>query len=118
MLPERGQWVAGKVQPREVIAGGLQSSLFSHGLMAVRYRRATWPISEHVKLVRGHLGLWWGQALPWEGLQLPRDAGEPTATVIANTEALLALFSTARQVILATVQCLLATPSSGTSLSS
>lgn len=56
--------------------------------------------------------------LSQEGLQLPRDAEEPTAPVILNIEALLALFSTERQVILASFQCFLATPFSGTSLSS
>ena len=51
VLPERGQWVAGEVQRGEVFARGLQPSLFSHGLMAVRHKRGTCPVSEHVKLV-------------------------------------------------------------------
>jgi len=51
VLPKRGQQAAGKVHRGGVFAPGMQQSLFSHGLMAVRYKRAIMASSS----VRGGL---------------------------------------------------------------
>lgn len=104
------RWVSGEAQCGEVFAPALSS----HGLMTLRYKRATWLVLELWSCCEGT----WGSA--WDGHCRGRDCGsaglqESTLPLLFQIQKLSAFYNS--KVILAPFQCFLATPSSGILLS-